>query len=76
MLVLGLCDHVLLLVRAELQCYYQPVLQGQLLRKTVMFPVLSGLNWRRAERGADRTSQRLRDLMAASSDPVPEALSL
>lgn len=41
-----------------------------------MFAVLSGLNWRMAERGAGRTSQGLLHNFGSSSVLIPEALSL
>lgn len=59
LLAFGLGAHGLLEVQLEQECYYQDILQGLLLSKTVMFPVLSGLNWWMAERGAGRTNQCL-----------------
>lgn len=59
LLVFGLGGHGLLEVQLKQECYYQDILQGLLLSKTVVFPVFSGLNWQMAERGTSRTSQYL-----------------
>lgn len=59
LLAFGLGGHGLLEVQLKQERYRQDILQGLLLSNTVMFPVLSGLNWQMAERGADRTRQCL-----------------
>lgn len=76
LLAFGFRRYSLLEVQLEQEYYYQPILQRLILRKTLVYPVLSGVNWRRAEKGADRTIQCLCYLMAASFDLVPVAVGL
>lgn len=69
LLAFGLGGRGLLEVQLKQECYCQDILQGLLLSKTVVFPVLSGLNWQMAEKGAGRTSQCLLHNLGSQLSP-------